>query len=145
ENASGDRVAQKSTVLVHAVWATKRRARLLLPTMDAWLAQGLSALARRELCEVLAVGNADDHVHVLFALHHTTPLSVAIQQLKGGSSHEWNALKSAPHRLQWQIGYWAESVSPRDVWSLERYIRNQRSHHARSRAPEAWQLESVVN
>jgi len=39
----------------------------------------------------------------------------------------------------WQVGYWAESVGPRELEPLVRYVRQQRAHHAENAALEPWE------
>ncbi|MGZ3418987.1 MAG: hypothetical protein ACXVEE_14035, partial [Polyangiales bacterium] len=50
-------------VLVHVVFATRNRLRLIPQAVDGWLHDELRSLASRKQADLLAVGNADDHVH----------------------------------------------------------------------------------
>src|SRR4051794_28522995 len=92
-------------LLVHVVWATTRRLPTLGPSADAWLADALGRKAHEAGCALITCGNADDHVHALIRYPSTVRLADVVQRLKGGSSHEWNATRRAPH-LSWQPGYW---------------------------------------
>jgi REP-associated tyrosine transposase len=126
--------------IVHVVWSTHDRVPTLAqPACDAWLAETLSALARARRAEVLAVGNADDHVHVVVRLPSTLALATLVHALKGASSHAWNHRPSASTPLSWQDGYWAESCDPDDLGELFDYVRSQRNHHATPHAPEPWE------
>ena len=97
-------------------------------------------MAWRVGAEALAAGAASDHVQVVARVHPTVALATLVQQLKGGSSSEWNAAHGQEAALKWQEGYWAESCSPRGVAPLLEYVLRQREHHAPStQAPESWE------
>ena len=59
----------------------------------------------------IAVGNADDHFHVV--VRHPPRVSVAqiAHRLKGASSRSLHLTLSQTQGLVWQVGYWAESVT----------------------------------
>lgn len=131
-----------SLLLVHIVWATGERSPILGPRADAWLARLLRHRAYEAGGLLLAVGNAADHVHVLVRYPSTACVATVVQRLKGASSHAWNAaLPARPDRsrLSWQAGYWAESVSPKDLPAVIGYVEGQRRHHGEAREPEAWE------
>jgi putative transposase len=127
----------KNLLLAHVVWTTARRAPLLLPSVDAWLANELQRLAADAGGLLVACGNASDHVHVLIRYPSTSTLASVVQRLKGASSHAWN-LRRSPH-LSWQTGSWACSVSPGHLTAVVRYLERQRMHHAETTQPEAWE------
>jgi REP element-mobilizing transposase RayT len=123
-------------VLVHVVWAVYDRAPTLMQSRDALLHDLLRAEAAKLRSTIVAVGNADDHVHALVDLHRTAALAALVQQLKGGSAHAWNVERHEP-RLRWQSGYWTESVCAEHLDPVASYVRAQRHHHP---ASEPWQL-----
>lgn len=125
-------------VLVHVVWSTYRREQKLGLTADRWLATLLSRKAAELRCILLAVGNTADHVHVLVRLAATVSLAALVQRLKGASSYAYNFTE----RFRWQEGYWAESVAPRDLRALRRYVLEQRQHHDGTEASEPWQHQT---
>jgi REP element-mobilizing transposase RayT len=99
--------SHSSTVLLaHLVWATRQRAPLLDPSMDAWLAALLERKPRRVDARVLAAANAADHVHVLLQYSPRTPVAQIALQLKGASSRALNRCAPHPARALWQVGYW---------------------------------------
>lgn len=115
-------------LLVHAVFATVDRRRLLPPSMDAWLHAKLREQARRAGIELLGVGNADDHVHAVLSIPATAALAPLMKQLKGVTCREWN-LQNPSRPLRWQSGYWARSVETDSLARLLPYLRDQRSRH----------------
>lgn len=127
-------------VLLHVVWATKRRARLLPASLDRRLRHFIiDALAPRDAA-LRAFGAAEDHVHVIVQIEATERLCDVVKSMKGCSSHRWN--ESPPDgaaSLYWQDGYWARSVDAHDVSALQSYILAQRTHHADVQPPEPWE------
>lgn len=101
----------------------------------------MSAKAAETDCGIVAIGNASDHVHVVLASGATVCLADVVQRLEGASSHAWNQRHDV--RLSWQRGYWAESVSARDLCALQRYVTDQRRHHASQSVYERWQDDGL--
>jgi len=113
---------------------------LLTPSSDAWLATFLERKARAIDCELLAAGNAADHVHVAVRLAPRVSIASLAHHLKGASSRAIG-LQYRTERL-WQAGYWAESFAHRDLPPLLRYIRDQRAHHAEHTEAEPWEASA---
>lgn len=128
-----------SVLLVHLVWATRHRAPTLEPCVDGWLAALFERKARRIDCRALAAGCADDHVHVLVQYPARVSVATIAHRLKGASSRELHRLPAPTPVVDWQVGYWAESVSPRDLDALTHYIRRQRAHHREHPSRERWE------
>ncbi len=124
------------TVLVHLVWATRRRQRILSPEHDPWLAHVLSRKCFEAGSQPFAIGIARDHAHMAVGLGATTPLSELVRKLKGASSRLWNVSRSP--RLSWQDGYWAASIRPVDLPALRTYLEHQRQYHRVSMEREDW-------
>lgn len=127
-------------LLVHIVWATNNRAALLPSQDDDHLSSLIVASVPTNRARVRAFGASDDHVHVLVEMTATARLCDVVQALKGVSARRWNDQPppGAP-QLRWQEGYWARSVTPGDVTTLDRYVREQRAHHGTPTAPEPWE------
>jgi putative transposase len=128
-----------TTLVVHMVWGTRGRVPWIESRFDAWLAKHLERKARELDGELLAVGNSDDHVHVL--VRHSPRIAVAqiAHRLKGASSHDIHLLYPETRGRDWQSGYWAESVGPTNLDPLIDYILNQRAHHQVPHLRERWQ------
>ncbi|MDP9000711.1 MAG: IS200/IS605 family transposase [Myxococcota bacterium] len=127
-------------LLVHVVWATRRRRPLLPPAFDATLCATLGDKARGIGCILHVAGCASDHVHAVVRVAPTVKLADLVRQMKGGSSRDINDHRLLPHRLAWQDRYWAESLGPEDFDPLARYIRHQRERHDDSHPAERWQF-----
>jgi putative transposase len=125
-------------LLVHAVWSTLDRRPTLEPRDDEWLADFTRTRVRALGCDALAVGNAEDHVHLLVRCLPTLALAELMQAIKGASSHAWN--RRLPGRqLRWQTGYWSRSVDQDALGTLIAYILNQRRHHGEGATRPAWE------
>jgi REP element-mobilizing transposase RayT len=132
--------AHATTVLVvHLVWSTRNRVPWLQLRFDAWLAALLERKARALDCRLVAAGNAADHVHVLVC--HPPRISVAqiAHRLKGASSRAIHLALPQTQGLVWQVGYWAESVTPIALEPLVAYVQRQRVHHSDDALAEPWE------
>jgi REP-associated tyrosine transposase len=111
---------------IHLVFSTKDREKLLtrkfLPRLWAYTA----AVCRNHDLLTFAVGGMEDHMHLLFRLPPTMPLSEAVALVKSNSS-KW--LGELGKDFAWQEGYGAFSVSSSNINRVIRYIDNQESHH----------------
>jgi REP element-mobilizing transposase RayT len=86
----------------------------------------------------MAIGNDDDHMHAVVAVHASTSLSDLVQRMKGSSSYEWNA-RADRTRLRWQEGYWARSIDQTALPNILSYVRNHRTHHAHADLRSDWE------
>jgi putative transposase len=114
--------------LVHVVFSTKERRKLISDSIRERLWKYVGGIARTNGFKAIVVGGMQDHLHALLSLPAPLPISKAVQLVKGGSS-KWlgdNGLKFA-----WQDGYAAFSVSLSQRESIIEYIKTQEKHHAR--------------
>ncbi|MBI2389007.1 MAG: IS200/IS605 family transposase [Deltaproteobacteria bacterium] len=132
-------------LVIHAVWSTKDRARVLPASADEWWDEAIRREAGKLRCSVLAVGLTWDHVHLVASLHPTVTLATLIQQIKGASCRAWNQsrLVARPdwRPLVWQDGYWAQSCDPLTVGGLLPYVARQRTAHRDDCPFEAWSTD----
>ena len=108
-------------LFVHLVWTTKYRLPTIARDDDARLHDLLRDAAASASAELIAAGNAVDHVHVLVRVSAKVSIAELTQRLKGRSSYfgGW----------RWQRGYFAESLGLADVEAKAAYVRDQRHHH----------------
>jgi putative transposase len=115
--------------LMHVVFSTAERRSQIREPMQSRLYEYLCGIARENRFKILVVGGVSDHIHLLLSLPGTTPVSKAVQLIKGGSS-KWIHDTFPEHRLfSWQEGFGAFSVSISQQARTERYIRSQPEHH----------------
>lgn len=87
------------------------------PSDDARLHRLLDDAAAAVGCELIAVGNASDHVHALVRVSAKITIAALAQRLKGRSSYfgGWH----------WQRGYFAECIDVRDIADKISYVRTE--------------------
>lgn len=117
-------------IYVHVVFSTKQRRPFLRTAeererLHAYLAGTCNA---RE-CPAIAVGGAEDHVHLLGRLGKTLDVSTLVRELKRESSKWIKREFTALTDFAWQEGYGAFSLSPAHLESAQRYVADQMEHH----------------
>ena len=118
-----------SRILVHLVFSTKNRERVLTPALQTELHPYLAGTLDNIQCPSLQVGGVEDHVHLLFGLSRTRSIAEVVETLKTSSS-KWIKTKDVRQvGFHWQSGYGAFSVSQSDADTVVAYIRNQAQHH----------------
>ncbi|HEU5234880.1 MAG TPA: IS200/IS605 family transposase [Terriglobales bacterium] len=112
-----------SNVLVHIVFSTKNRAKIIPRDHQEDLWRYMTGIAKSVKANVLAIGGMPDHIHALVALPGTIGHSTLIQKIKENSS-KWMGSK-----FEWQEGFGAFSVSDSRRDDVIAYIHNQEEHH----------------
>lgn len=115
------------SLLVHCVFSTKDRQKLITTVLDADLWSYMGGIARANRMKPLAIGGVEDHAHALIAIPTDLEVAKAVQLIKGGSS-KWFRERHCPG-FGWQQGYGAFSVSASQQGKTVAYILNQRKHH----------------
>ncbi|MGH9579814.1 MAG: IS200/IS605 family transposase [Terriglobales bacterium] len=87
-----------------------------------------AGICKKQGILVHAVGGMEDHIHFLIQVPPPLALAKAVLAIKSNSSRWAN---EEGHKLAWQQGYAAFSVSASIVPAVVRYIRNQEAHHRR--------------
>ena len=112
-----------SKICVHVIFSTKGRREIIKKELQPRLWAYLAGIAKNHDIAILAVGGAEDHIHLLFHLPPKLALAKAVLLLKANSSKWMNK------DFSWQEGYGAFSVSASNLDSVIRYVRNQEKHH----------------
>ena len=115
--------------LMHYVFSTKERRQLITPDLQERLYPYLGGIAREHKMKALAIGGAEDHVHMLLSIPATLPVAKAVQLLKGNSSKWIHGAFSNKRLFEWQEGYGAFSIAVSGVKATVRYIESQKEHH----------------
>lgn len=68
--------------LMHCVFSTKERRRLITPDLEARLYPYLGGIARENKMKTLSIGGVEDHIHMLLSIPPTVPSAKAVQLLK---------------------------------------------------------------
>ena len=113
----------------HIVFSTRDRAPMISSERKERLHGYLGGTVRGLGGVVHAVGGVEDHVHLSVGLKTTHCIADFMRELKSQSSG-W-AKANLYEKFGWQEGYAVFSVSASGLAPVEKYIRNQESHHAR--------------
>ena len=119
-------------IWIHAIWATKERYPLINPIVEMPLFNEMRKQFIEMGCPVRIINGMPDHVHCLFLLNAQKTIADVIKQIKGSSSHWVNEQNIITEKFAWQTGYAAYSVSESQLEKVFKYIRNQKSHHAKN-------------
>lgn len=114
---------------IHVIFSTKNREKTISEDLQPKLWAYMAGIAHNRGFEAMIIGGVEDHVHALLILPPTLPLAKAVQFLKGNSSKWIN--ENHMSRFAWQEGYGAFSVSSSQTSDVVRYIREQKTHHAK--------------
>jgi REP element-mobilizing transposase RayT len=116
-------------ILVHIVFSTKQRKRLIARSIREELHAYLVGVLRNHDSPALLINSVGDHVHILFRLSRNHAVKTIVEEVKKSSS-KWIKTKGEAFRaFYWQNGYGAFSVSPSKADSVKRYIANQEERH----------------
>ena len=116
-------------ILIHTVFSTKLRMKVI---RDEWrddLFAYLGSLVRQHDGSLLKAGGIEDHVHLLLRVHPKYAISDTMQLIKANSSRWINEERKVQGKFEWQKGYGAFSVSQSLSETVKQYIENQREHH----------------
>ena len=120
-----------SRILIHLVFSTRHRERVLTPAVQSELHPYLAGTLDHLDCPSLQVGGVEDHVHLFFGLSRTRSIAEVVEAVKTSSS-TWIKSKGPEFSgFHWQSGYGAFSVSRSGADPVVAYIRNQAQHHHR--------------
>jgi len=115
-------------VYVHLVLSTASRA----PVLNNQVLRGdlygyMTGIFRNLGSPSLRIGGVEDHLHALFRLSRMQPIVHVVQEVQRGSLN-WLHNRGGKD-IYWQGDYGTFSVSPQNVNSVIRYIKNQEVHH----------------
>jgi len=89
----------------------------------------IGGIAVKKGIHPIQIGGIENHIHALVEPPKTMDLPTLLQALKTYSSKWINENGLMIGKFHWQDGYGAFSVSPSQLPSVVRYIKNQRKHH----------------
>ena len=78
----------------------------------------------------LGINGMEDHAHVLAKLRPDKALSDVLRDLKANSSGWMHDVFPEASDFSWQRGYGAFTVSSSQIGRVQRYIADQKVHHA---------------
>lgn len=121
-----------SGILIHVVFSTKQRIKLLDESWRNDLFGVMGGNAQTHKGVLLQAGGIEDHVHLLLKTHPSFAIADTVKLIKGNSSHWINQNQKTSVKFAWQRGYGAFSVSESMSSVVKRYIENQIQHHQKN-------------
>ena len=113
----------------HLVFGVKNRSPLLTPDITPRVYAYIGGILRDMKGAARIIGGTQDHVHILASLHPEDGPSVAMRNVKAGSSKWIHATFPEMRRFAWQDGYGSFSVGYDAIETVKRYIAHQEDHH----------------
>jgi REP element-mobilizing transposase RayT len=104
----------------------------------------LADITKRQQCRPIEINGWLDHVHLYARVSPEIALSRLVASLKSNSSRWIRMNIPTLPDFQWQRGFWAYSVDPRDDAKLRSYIRAQELIHANRSAPAPEMMDVSV-
>jgi putative transposase len=116
-------------VLIHLIYSTKQRERLLKERVRDELHAYSATIFKALDCHALLINSVEDHVHIVFDLARTRTISDVVEEVKKSTS-KWLKTKGPEFaQFHWQAGYGAFSVSQSNLDQVLKYVANQQEHH----------------
>jgi len=116
-------------ILVHSVWTTKNRQKIILSSIRNELIDHFKEYAETKSIYLLEINAWENHCHAAISLNRNQTIADVMRMLKGESAHWLNSKFDLPFKFLWQDDYYAVSVSESHLNAVCRYIRNQKEHH----------------
>jgi len=118
-----------ANIVVHLVFSTKDRQRLLRDEERSQLHAYITGVLRNHDSPLIEINSVRDHVHVLFAQSKNYAPAKIVEDVKTSSSGWIKDQHPCYSEFAWQTGYGEFSVSPTHVLAVREYIRGQAEHH----------------
>ena len=116
-------------IYIHSFFVVKYREAIIGKSWKDDMHRVIANLISESGCTSMIVNGVADHVHCLWGLIPSVPVSVIMQSTKARSSKWVNESRILKHRFEWQEGYGAFSYSKSQLENVFRYIKNQKKHH----------------
>ena len=113
----------------HLVWTTYKREPLIDQERERTILGIIHQKAKELGLIIHAVGNTEDHLHVVVSIPPKISISDCLRHFKGASAHAVNNLLGDHAHFKWQEGYGALSIGERSLPSAISYVKDQKKHH----------------
>ena len=119
-------------VIIHVVFSTKNRVKLIGPEIEAELFAYIGGITNADKSKLIGANGTSNHVHLLISLNKNILAPDLIGNIKRDSS-KWIKTKGMIYsKFGWQDGYAAFSVGHTQIEAVKKYIGNQKEHHKKS-------------
>ena len=123
----------------HIVTTTKNRLPLIItPETEVVIYKAMRVKALDLKCKIIAIGNTEDHLHLVVAVRSSVTLCDFIRDTKASSSL---AIRKSGlvENFKWQKSYGAFTVDPGKMEGLIQYVLNQKWNHKHNKLWEHYE------
>ena len=113
----------------HIIFSTFERQPILVGEREKMLYGVIYQKAKELDLKIHAVGNVDDHVHIVVSIPPKIAVADCVRHLKGASAYAINHMNGSDGQFKWQEGYGALSVGESSLETVMAYAANQKQHH----------------
>jgi len=117
----------------HLVFSTLNRLPTLTPEREKLFYTILYRKAKELEVIIHAVGNVEDHVHLVLSIPPKLSVADCVRHLKGASAHAINLMPGNTEKFAWQRGYGALSIGDRSLTTVMEYAAKQKERHRENR------------
>ena len=118
-----------SKILLHAIFSTKNRTKLILSEFENELHGYIASICRAHKSNAYKVGGTENHIHIACSLPRTITVAKLLEEVKKSSS-KWIKEKSPRCSMfSWQTGYSVFSLGQSQLNAFIQYVANQKNHH----------------
>ncbi len=114
----------------HIVWATRNRAALVTPDVEAMIYGFIRGKAIGLGGTVFALNGMPEHIHLVTSIPPSIAVSTFIGQVKGVTATKFNRSGVRELPLFWQEEYGVFTFDHKSLPNLVVYVENQKKHHA---------------
>ncbi len=122
----------------HLVWSVKNRSSLLKKFFQILLHHCIEKELENNAAKLHAVGNVEDHIHLLVECSAKISTANLVQKLKTKTSYFIKSQSKMFDCFSWQVGYGVFSVGRPALESVLSYVNNQEEHHRIKTFEEEW-------
>ncbi|MGD9588654.1 MAG: IS200/IS605 family transposase [Pyrinomonadaceae bacterium] len=115
-------------IIVHVVFSTKGRVRLITPEIEPRLFGFISGIIENNGAKMIIAGGDADHIHILISIGRAD-IADLIGDIKRETSKWMKQQDRRFEKFYWQRGYGAFSIGQSQVPAAKRYINSQKEHH----------------
>ena len=118
-----------TSLLIHAVWSTKKRQPLITKEVKPRLYGYLHNALDKKGVKLMHVNGMEDHVHLLLSMPLTVLIPDLFETIKPAATKWVHKTFPGMRDFGWQTGYGAFSVGRSNMQQVINYIANQEEHH----------------
>jgi REP element-mobilizing transposase RayT len=115
----------------HVIWATKNRAGLITPKVEAVVFAAIRQKADELQSPILAINGVQDHIHIAVSIPPKLSAAEWVKRMKGASTWDVNAqLPDLETAFGWQHSYGVLTFGAKNAQYVVDYVERQKEHHA---------------